>query len=266
MLCLAQAQEWNYDDATGFGPSFWADSYPSCGGARQSPVNIATDSLGSTNLGQLSLTNYDLAPGYRFNMTNLGHGVQINVPNTAYRIAGNGLRGPYTMEQFHVHWGHADDKGSEHFVDGNGYAMEIHMVHYDATRYSGVAAALSDPQGVVVVAIFVAVDDASPTLSQALGSVATGASEITIPGDVTSVTSFALQNLLPSNLEYFRYLGSLTTPPCSESVVWTIFKNPLYITQAEMDQFRAIHATDGELMENFRPLQSLNSRQVSTGF
>jgi carbonic anhydrase len=268
LVCLVQAQEWNYDDASGYGPSYWYQSYPTCGGFSQSPINILTKNLvKGVTLGPLTFNNYNSIASYMFNLTNIGHGVQINVPNTSYRFYGEGLRGPYTLEQLHFHWSQQNAQGSEHLIDGNGHSMEIHMVHYDASKYKSVSEALQDPQGVAVLGIFVAVDNASPQQNMAVTSLSTHLSAITYAGQATPMAPFAMQDLLPkTNTEYFRYHGSLTTPGCTESLIWTVFKTPIYVSQATMDSFRTIHGNDGDVLaKNFRPSQSLNNRDVYYG-
>jgi len=267
LVGLAHAGEWNYDDATGHGPSYWPESYPTCGGLSQSPINILTNKVvKGTTLAPLSFYNYYSVADFLFNITNTGHGVQINVPNTSYRFSGDGLRGEYTLEQLHFHWSQFNTEGSEHVVDGKSHAMEIHMVHFDASKYSSVSEALQDPQGVAVLGIFVTVDNANPQQNQAIGRLSTHLSAVTYPGQVTQMAPFAMQDLLPRTTEYYRYTGSLTTPACSESVMWTVYKDSVFISQAQMDSFRTIYGNGGELMEkNFRPTQVLNSREVFHG-
>jgi len=268
LVCLVHSQEWNYDDATGYGPSYWYKSYPQCGGFSQSPINILTNNMvKGITLGPISFYNYNSVASYMFNLTNTGHGVQINVPNTSYRFYGEGLRGQYTLEQLHFHWSQHNGEGSEHLVDGKGHSMEIHMVHFDASKYKSVSEALQDPQGVAVLGIFVNVDDASPQQNLAIADIATHLSAIKYAGQVTQTAPFAMQDLIPkSNTEYYRYHGSLTTPGCTESLMWTVFKTPIYISQAQMNSFRTIYDHDGELLEkNDRPTQPLNGRDMYHG-
>jgi carbonic anhydrase len=266
LACLAQGQEWNYDDSTGYGPSYWYEEYPTCGLFSQSPINILTNNMvKGVTLGSLSFYNYDSVANYMLNVTNTGHGVQINVPNTSYRFYGEGLIGQYTLEQLHFHWSQVNGQGSEHLVDGKSHSMEIHMVHFDALKYRSVSEALQDPQGVAVLGIFVTIDNASPQLNQAIGSISTHLSAITYPGQVTTMSPFSMQSLLPKTNDYYRYHGSLTTPGCTESLMWTVFKDPVYVSQAQMDSFRTIFGHDGVLEKNNRPTQALNNRPVYHG-
>ena len=78
----------------------------------------------------------------------------------------------------------------------------------------------------------------------------------------------SLLDLLPEEKQYYRYIGSLTTPPCAESVVWTVLKSPLNVTQQQLDRFRSLRERDGSSVEqlpianNFRDPQPLYARSV----
>jgi len=267
LLGLSQASDWNYDDATGHGPSSWYKSYPTCGGVSQSPINILTDNLAKgVTLGPMKLYYYDIVWGSNFNVTNTGHGVQINIPNTLPTFEDNGLRGKYSLEQIHFHWSQTDGQGSEHLLDGKSHSMEIHMVHFSSEKYTSVSEARQDSQGLAVLAIFVDIDNASPQQNQAVAAISTRLSAVTNPGQFTTTAPFAMQDLLPKNSEYYRYQGSLTTPGCDESIMWTVFKDPIYISQAQMNAFRSVYGKEGKpLQHNDRPTQPLNNREVKLG-
>merc|ERR1711872_695479 len=83
--------------------------------------------------------------------------------------------------------------------------------------------------------------------------------EVNIPYDMD------LMGLLPSNTDsFYRYLGSLTTPSCNEVVVWTVFKEPLQISEAQLEEFRKMKDSyDHAIVDNFRPPQPLNGRTVT---
>jgi Eukaryotic-type carbonic anhydrase len=110
--------------------------------------------------------------------------------------------------------------------------------------------------------------------------------KVTTPGKAVNATMpyFSLSELMPENPSYMRYLGSLTTPPCYEAVFWTVMTTPLKITETQLEVFRSLlKAQDsaGEkkleligrrseavrrelrLMDNFRPLQPSNERNVT---
>uniref|UniRef100_A0AAV2M8M1 Alpha-carbonic anhydrase domain-containing protein n=1 Tax=Knipowitschia caucasica TaxID=637954 RepID=A0AAV2M8M1_KNICA len=87
----------------------------------------------------------------------------------------------------------------------------------------------------------------------------------------TFLEPFVLKNLLPSTLgSYYRYTGSLTTPPCSKVVEWIVFSRPIYVSYKQLEAFYSIFTTEQQdhvksveyLRSNFRPIQSLDHRLV----
>ena len=85
-----------------------------------------------------------------------------------------------------------------------------------------------------------------------------------------AISSLSLENFLPSgpaSQHYYRYAGSLTTPPCFESVTWTVFHEPLTISEGQMSFFRSLSFKDGNSMvNNFRPVQPLYGRKISASY
>ncbi|KAG8523886.1 Receptor-type tyrosine-protein phosphatase gamma [Galemys pyrenaicus] len=88
----------------------------------------------------------------------------------------------------------------------------------------------------------------------------------------TFLDPFILRDLLPASLgSYYRYTGSLTTPPCSEIVEWIVFRKPVPISYHQLEAFYSIFTTEQQdhvksveyLRNNFRPQQKLNDRVVS---
>jgi carbonic anhydrase len=74
---------------------------------------------------------------------------------------------------------------------------------------------------------------------------------------------FDLEDLIPDVVQYYRYSGSLTTPPCAEVVQWSVLREPLLITEKQLRVFRSLRGKDGqEIKDNFRPLQTLNNRPI----
>ena len=74
-----------------------------------------------------------------------------------------------------------------------------------------------------------------------------------------------LEQLIPATGGFYRYLGSLTTPPCAEAVKWTVFDKSQYITERQLEAFRSLDLANGlgaDIEKNFRPLQDLNGRVI----
>ena len=76
-------------------------------------------------------------------------------------------------------------------------------------------------------------------------------------GPVQEVTgSVDLAAVLPEKRTTYRYLGSLTTPPCTEGVAWTLFTEPVEVSTEQIEAFRKIVGA------NARPVQPLNGRTI----
>ncbi|KAL3244269.1 hypothetical protein MRX96_018893 [Rhipicephalus microplus] len=85
-----------------------------------------------------------------------------------------------------------------------------------------------------------------------------------------SATRLTLDSLMPSvgRAEFFTYRGSLTVPPCTESVRWTVFNRPAFISETVLQKFRSLKDYTGTkpLADNFRPPQKLNGRRIISSF
>jgi len=246
---------WSYEGETG--PEFWPEIDPTCGGQSQSPINIDLETA----------TPYVFDPfnlrwtGGSFKMTNNGHSVQIDVTGGKYEVSGGGLPGAqYRLLQFHWHWGSANYKGSEHTVDGFQYSAENHFVLYD-TQYGDFDTAKTQPDGIAVIAVLVKVGEHN----HAYDPVAHALSQVINPGDVQPMSGVLNPlGILPGDLsEFARYRGSLTTPSCLETVLWTVMLEPVEISQSQLNAFHQVLDHDGHhLADNFRPTQPLNGRTV----
>lgn len=248
---------WGYGDSNG--PDTWPDLFPTCGGTRQSPVALITSqTIWDFTLKPFEFENYDHMP-MTVTLTNTGHSVQVNMDVQA-SVAGGSLAGEYTFHQFHFHWGAADTRGSEHTVDNVRFPAELHLVHYRKI-YGSWDEALLHGDGVAVVSIML---ELSPTDNPNLQPIVNGLMEVIMPHEIGILSPFALQNILPNNVEdFFTYQGSLTTPGCNEVVTWTVFRDTITISSNQLKQFRELQAEDGSvLQDNYRTLQSLNGREV----
>ncbi|KAL4224200.1 Eukaryotic-type carbonic anhydrase [Mactra antiquata] len=247
--------EWSYSGDSG--PNFWSLLYPECSKAQQSPVEINHEE---------AEPNHDLS-GFRFhgyddvsNLHNLtvwndGYTVTVRVHGDL-KISNGGLDGLYALQHFHFHWGNTDRVGSEHFLDGVSYPLEMHLVH-KTVRHAKISAALTDPTGLAVLGVFAKIGKPHPFFQAIIDNL-----RLLDIGDYANVRPFPLKKLLPSDYEtYYRYNGSLTTPPCSESVVWTVFREPIEISEYQMNQLRSLSSISN-ITDNYRPIQGLNGRRI----
>ena len=213
LFTLTAAVEFTYDDQA----EWLTFSGSQCGGDRQSPINIDTDDVedDDNSLIKLVFTNYDQDHNGEFE--NTATNVEF-VPDTLDATLTNHL-GMYTLMQFHLHWGEDDTEGSEHQVDDEQLAAEIHFVHLKQ------GPSPSDTAGdtfSVVAVLREARDQAiTGTVWEKLNPVPTD-----FESSIT-VDDFVYEDLLPSNQDYYQYEGSLTTPLCNETVQWFVLQNTI---------------------------------------
>ncbi|KAF6216008.1 hypothetical protein GE061_000345 [Apolygus lucorum] len=257
--------DWGYTDDNG--PSTWAEKYPLAAGARQSPVDIDTSKATSDN----SLVDREIDWSYPSNcsyrIVNTGYGWRVDTYGDDTALSGGPLSEVYKLEQFHCHWGATNDEGSEHTVDGKSYAAELHLVHWNSEKYSSFKEAASQPDGLAVLGVFMEIGNAD---NAELEKIISLIPKIIHKGQ-DSQASFDLDfgSLLPESKHYWTYLGSLTTPPCNECVIWTVFKEPITISERQLEVFRslksvgeedAIEPEEGKLVKNYRPPLPLGNR------
>lgn len=221
---------WTYEGETG--PSHWGELSPefkTCQlGLEQTPIDLKSPI--AAELGKAVDVAYQTR---RFRIVNNGHTIQINVePGSRCTIAGE----QYDLQQYHFH------HPSEHLLAGKGFDLECHFVHRAASGKLAVLGVFVTPgaENATLKRVF----DAMPTEEGRERYVATPVN----PAD-----------LLPRGIGCFRYMGSLTTPPCTEGLIWTVFKNAIEASPAQIRQFAALFPN------NARPLQELNRRFLLVG-
>ncbi|XP_049716929.1 carbonic anhydrase 4 [Elephas maximus indicus] len=254
-----QAKASNY---TCLAPNRWGEY---CQSSHQSPIDIVTSKVQvNHSLGPFSFSGYDKK--HKWTVQNNGHTVMVLLGDEA-TIAGGGLATRYRAKQLHLHWSEVLDEGSEHSLDGDRFAMEIHIVHEKENGILRNKKEAQDPKDEIAVLAFLvqagSENDGFQPLVEALA-------DIPKPDMRTTIKkSSSLLDLLPKEEKlrhYFRYLGSLTTPGCDEKVVWTVFMEPI---QLDKDQILAFSqklyydkAQKLRMTDNVRPLQRPSHRQV----
>ncbi|KAK6190755.1 hypothetical protein SNE40_002550 [Patella caerulea] len=258
---------WTYEGE--LGPEHWKVDYKHCGEKQQSPIDIVTSDVRlNTSIPDFDLSSYDKVDGVDQELENVGgHTVEVKYSGgEPLIITGGGLSGEYKADQFHFHWGSSDAYGSEHQMNGKPFTMEMHIVHH-STKYANLTDALDKPNGLAVLGFFFKVGEANPAFETLLSKFnQIEHAEEKIPLD----TPIKLSSLLPKNMSVFwRYHGSLTTPPCYETVIWTLFYEPITVSEEQMTKYRALKRNkvgeaEKDLVNDFRPLQALNRRVVET--
>lgn len=218
---------WDYEGDEG--PSHWGELDPSwhvCSdGRNQSPIDLQ-DAV-DAELPPLAL-HYTVGG---VDEINNGHSIQIDyAPGSWLTLDGH----DYALKQFHFH------APSENHISGHEYPLEGHLVHADADGNLAVIAILFE-EGAHNQALATAWQD-MPRHPHHHHELLTRASAAA---------------LLPEDLGYYRFNGSLTTPPCSEGVVWLVMKQPVTVSKAQLDAFVEVMGHP-----NNRPLQPINARVV----
>eukprot|EP00484_Ammonia_sp_Unknown_P000313 CAMPEP_0197024186 /NCGR_PEP_ID=MMETSP1384-20130603/4810_1 /TAXON_ID=29189 /ORGANISM="Ammonia sp." /LENGTH=362 /DNA_ID=CAMNT_0042452531 /DNA_START=39 /DNA_END=1127 /DNA_ORIENTATION=+ len=208
----------------------------------------------------------------------------IKLTNSFYNTYESQANREYCFDSLHFHWATTDDSGSEHTANGQAYPLEMHLVHFSCDYLvasqavndyaSGAVHEKHDDDNVLaVVGVFFEIGEANPVIEQMLEDVIMeGVSEYHDPADKFGdhllqlyYSEFDITGLLPTNKEFIAYKGSLTTPPCYETVRWHVLKETMTVSQEQMDKFRSLlESTDeGDLMApNYRPVQALNDRTI----
>jgi len=212
-------------------PEHWAEldeKFSMCGkGKMQTPINI------------VPTEDIDIKPlGFHYNTSattviNNGHTVQVNIASgSTVTIDGE----EYELKQFHFH------TPSENNIKGTEFPLEAHFVH--ATKNGDLA----------VVAVMFKDGAADPMIAKIWSK---------FPLDENKPVSIDLSKadinqILPSDKDYYKFMGSLTTPPCSENVKWNVFKTTKTISKDQVKQFYDIFGHT-----NNRPIQDTNHRTIA---
>jgi carbonic anhydrase len=224
-----EEKHWSYTGDTG--PQAWGKLNPAfnvCAiGKRQSPINIEEP---TTLQGPAEPLQFNYTPSNGV-VVNNGHTIQVNIQgNNTLTVRGS----TYNLLQIHFH------TPSEEKINFRNYAMVAHMVHQNSEGQLAVVAVLLDP-GV-----------ANPLIEKIWTYMPLDVSDqVRMPLDLVN-----LNDLLPKDQRYYQFIGSLTTPPCTEGVLWMVFKQPTPISKEQLRLFQQIYPY------NARPVQPVNNRPV----
>ena len=226
------AADWGYSSPND--PSVWgklAPDYQMCArGAAQSPVDLA-----ATVKEPVAPIQFHYGP-VPLDATDTSRGLLVSTASES-KQSENFLdfdQQRFDLAQFHFH------SPSEHQINHDNAAAELHLVHRNA----------QDQSKLLVVAVLLEQGQSNAELDELLQS---------IESTSTSQPPLDLSRLLPKNIEHYQYVGSLTTPPCTEGVQWIVMKTPLSLSPKQLDQLHAF------VHDNNRPLQPLNERVVLVG-
>jgi len=254
---------WSYDDV-----GSWYGACPSPESMHQSPIILSkTYSHQTEEFGPFHFIKYDME-GKKMRVENTGHTVKFEIAGRhRYTIKGGGLPGPeFELVQGHFHWGLTNTEGSEHIMDRVHYPMELHLVHYNTALGKTFKSALGTKayDALAVLGIMFRIQEEDNPKLQEFTQMLTKVRKEKSSHDMVA---FPPAKFLPRNTDmFYRYNGSLTTPSCLEVVVWTVFKEPVGISQAQLGMFRQLtretKSGPKQLGNNYRPTQKLNDRTV----
>ncbi|HMP77671.1 MAG TPA: carbonic anhydrase family protein [Kiritimatiellia bacterium] len=222
-------EHWSYAGETG--PERWAllsPEFSSCAGQNQSPVDLQVARMIEADLAPLAFDYKSVA----LDLVNNGHTIQANVaPGSSLVVDGIS----FALKQFHFHC------PSENLMDGRSYPLEAHLVHADADGHLAVVAVLFE-------------EGAENALLRRLWSHMPKEKDASVRTEDVQINA---ADLLPEDRAYYRYNGSLTTPPCTEGVRWLVCKQPVTLSPGQVEAF--LHVLHHP---NNRPVQPQNARPV----
>ncbi len=220
---------WSYDGSNG--PQAWSELKPEfnacASGKRQSPINIE-DSATLQGPAEPIVFNYSPSNGV---VVNNGHTIQVDLSgDNSITIRGTN----YKLVQFHFH------HPSEERINYKGYAMVAHLVHKSAEGQ------------LAVVAVLIEAGAPNPLINKVWTYLPLDTSDkVRMPASLVEMTE-----LLPTDQRYYQFMGSLTTPPCSEGVLWLVLKQPMTVSREQLRLFSQLFPN------NARPVQASNNRTV----
>ncbi|XP_020108570.1 alpha carbonic anhydrase 7-like [Ananas comosus] len=232
-------KEFSYDEESPKGPQHWGqihEAWAACGrGRAQSPIDILCGRVQiDPSLG--TLQRY-YTPS-NATLKNRGHDIMLQWEADAGALWIGGTK--YDLKQLHWH------SPSEHAINGQRYSLEMHMVHQSAD------------QKIAVVGILYKTGRSDPFIAGLEPYIKKIANTHEAEEKVGVVDPSSLKR---GGRSYYRYMGSLTTPPCTEGVVWTIIKKVRTVSEEQVHLLREA-VNDGFEM-NARPIQKINDRIVS---
>ncbi|MCO5143069.1 MAG: carbonic anhydrase family protein [Oligoflexia bacterium] len=209
------------------GPENWAklsSDYTTCEeGKNQSPIDLKWKHRKGTR---------EIVFHYKpseLEVVDNGHTIQANVPSGSYAtIDGKN----YQLVQFHFH------SLSEHSFSGKYYPLEVHFVHKD------------DKGSLAVIGAVFQEGKKNMNLANVFSSIPTPEAH-----QASKTKRFNPRELLPSIMTHYHYVGSLTTPPCSEGVNWNVLNTPVDASYEQIERFRTIYS------QNNRPIQPVYDRK-----
>lgn len=236
------AAYFSYSDETG--PEHWGSlspAYVACSnGKTQSPIDLKKQDV---------VVNKSLKPLLRnytdVNATLVNNGNNIGVHFDG-EVGGFNLNGKYyALKQIHWH------SPAEHLIEGQRPVAELHLVHK------------TEDGSISVIAVLYKLGSPDPIIKKVEGQL--GMLPLHKYGSKGEAPAIALgifdvRHLRRKTRKYYRYVGSLTTPPCTESVIWNVLGKVRTMTEKQVELLKT--PLEADFKHNARPAQPLNGRRV----
>ncbi|XP_065664841.1 carbonic anhydrase 1-like isoform X2 [Hydra vulgaris] len=286
---------YSYDDNSSVGPRNWYKIDRSCQSSPdkfQSPINIKTNGITRMEEWRPVIITFPSTstPFKDAVLENNGNILKLLNIDPSITLQAAGLRNRFLLKEVHFHFGCESDRGSEHQINGKKYPLEVQFLFWDNEHFRSFEYAKSrsrpfnkagdedtNRNGLAIVAVLFDEDDLSKTterfnvLNKAINEIG---SEPKGKSTITTNLAEILQTLLPDDIEkghnyFFKYRGSLTAPPCLETVDWFVLTDccKLKVPSEFLFTLRQLRTnfnqpSNYELCDNFRPIQERISEEV----
>jgi len=258
---------WDYSVENG--PDHWAAKYPECAGLKQSPVALPTLKENHTFIRRLGF--YDYEHEHQLYLQNIDNRIDLVIgrPLKSEKARSEGSIFPpknyFELDRVEFHWGSESTRGSEHTMHGKSFPGEMQFVHFDK-KYKSIEEASKVPGGILIAVILLkVVKEDNKNLDPILANL----HKINGTAKPVYIGEHDLEWLYPTDVsevhecEFYMYEGSYTSPPCSEVVMWHVYRDQTGISERQLNHLRSVVSPRGRsLNDNYRPMQPQNDRKI----